>query len=214
MGNFKIQRYDPDKVFFTSDLHFGHTNIIKYCGRPFKTVDEMNATIVENWNKTVPEDGIVFDLGDFAIGGSSVWETFATQLNGEHHLILGNHDIKNFRTGYEKFFASVSMQQIIEVDGISIWLNHYPYLCFGGSYLKDHSVWNLFGHVHSRPEKYDFNKIDDPEVKEILGKDDDRLRHFFPTQYDVGIDLNGFKPVSFREVQANISKRFDGGIVS
>lgn len=200
MANIKIREYDPDKVFFTSDLHFGHTNIIKYCGRPFKTVDEMNAALVENWNKTVPENGIVFDLGDFAIGGSSVWETFATQLNGEHHLILGNHDIKNFRTGYEKFFASVSMQQVIEVDGISIWLNHYPYLCFGGSYKDDHSVWNLFGHVHTTKTGYD-------------GKDAERVAfNTFPTQYDVGVDLNGFRPISFNEVQLIIGKRISNSL--
>ena len=209
MANFTIREYDPEKVFFTSDLHFGHEAIIKYCGRPFKDVNEMNRKLVENWNEVVPKDGIVFDLGDFALGGSSVWIDNVIKLNcNEHHLILGNHDLKNFRTNYEELFTSVSMQQVILIDGITIYLNHYPFLCFGGSYLKDHSVWNLFGHVHSTKTKYDFNSIDNPEVKEILGKDDERLRHFFPTQYDVGVDLNGFKPVSFREVQSIISGRF------
>ena len=209
MANFKIREYDPDKVFFTSDLHFGHEAIIKYCGRPFKDVNEMNRKLVENWNEVVPKDGIVFDLGDFALGGSSVWIDNVIKLNcNEHHLILGNHDLKNFRTNYEELFTSVSMQQVILIDGITIYLNHYPFLCFGGSYLTNHSVWNLFGHVHSTPTKYGFEHIDNPEVKGILGKDDERIRHFFPTQYDVGVDLNGFKPVSFREVQSIISGRF------
>ena len=55
-------KFNPDKVFFTSDLHIGHKNIIEYSHRPFSNIEEMNETLIDNWNKTVPEDGIVFDL--------------------------------------------------------------------------------------------------------------------------------------------------------
>ena len=196
MSGYKIKEYDPEKVFFTSDLHFGHDAIIGYCGRPFKDSSEMNSVLIKNWNETVPSDGIVFDLGDFALSGSSVWESCSSQLvYGEHHLIIGNHELQNFRPSYERLFTSVSMQQVIIVDGITIFLNHYPYLCFGGAYKKDHSVWNLFGHVHTTRTGYD-------------GKDSIRVHEYtFPTQYDVGVDLNGFKPVSFAEVKAIIDKR-------
>lgn len=65
----KLLKLPYDKVFFTSDTHFGHSNIIKYCNRPFKDKDEMNETLISNWNKVVPEDGIVIHCGDFAFAG-------------------------------------------------------------------------------------------------------------------------------------------------
>ena len=57
--------YPPDKVFFTSDTHFCHANVVEYSERPFRDVDEMNETLIHNWNEVVPKDGIVFHLGDF-----------------------------------------------------------------------------------------------------------------------------------------------------
>ncbi len=76
----------------------------------------------------------------------------------------------------------------IRVDGQAIVLNHNPFLCYGGSYR---GVWQLFGHVHSGPLSKD-------------GKDFPRLSMLFPSQYDVGVDNNGFMPVSFDELKAII----------
>lgn len=56
---------NEQNIFFTSDTHFWHENIIKFCNRPFSSVEEMNDTIIENWNKVVGENDIVFHLGDF-----------------------------------------------------------------------------------------------------------------------------------------------------
>ena len=63
-------KFDGNKVFFTSDTHFYHGNIIRFCNRPFKSVEMMNETIISNWNNTVGQDDIVFHLGDFCLGGS------------------------------------------------------------------------------------------------------------------------------------------------
>ena len=60
-------KFDGDKVFFTSDTHFNHTNIIQYCQRPFKSTDEMNEAMIDNWNSVVGEDDTVFHLGDFSL---------------------------------------------------------------------------------------------------------------------------------------------------
>lgn len=182
--------FSAKNTFFTSDTHFGHANIIKLCNRPFKDVEEMNEKLIENWNKVVSEDGTVFHLGDFAFGGSSVWNSIIPRLNGHINLIMGNHDRKNLRQGYMSYFDMVVPQLQIEIEDNSIYLNHYPFLCYGGSYR---GVWQLFGHVHSRPQ--------------ADGLDISRLRVLLPTQYDVGVDNNNFTPISYREVKEKIESQ-------
>lgn len=66
----QIPTFAPDEVWFTSDTHFGHENIIRFCNRPFRNAEEMNAELIRRWRETVPKDGIVFHLGDFAHGSS------------------------------------------------------------------------------------------------------------------------------------------------
>ena len=67
-------------VWVTSDTHFNHANIIKYCNRPFSSVEEMNETIIANWNKVVSEDDMVYHLGDFALGDKSLIPDFIRSL--------------------------------------------------------------------------------------------------------------------------------------
>lgn len=93
-------KFDGSKVFFTSDTHFYHGNIIRFCNRPFKDMEMMNETIISNWNNTVGQDDIVFHLGDFCLGGSAEWTKILDRLNGKIYLIMGNHDLKNIRQGH------------------------------------------------------------------------------------------------------------------
>lgn len=187
-------KFDGSKVFFTSDTHFYHGNIIRFCNRPFKDVEMMNETIIFNWNNTVGQDDIVFHLGDFCLGGSAEWTKILDRLNGKIYLIIGNHDLKNMRQGYANRFESVAMQMRIEVNKQKIYLNQCPFLCFEGSY-KD--VWQLFGHVHTSK----FN----------TGIDAPRLKMLLPTQYDVGVDNNNFTPISFERVKTIINKQIEKG---
>ena len=76
---------DAEKIFFTSDTHFGHENIIKYCKRPFKDVKEHDAELIRRWNEKVPEDGIVFHLGDVAFGNHQT--IFRQTPNRVYHQI-------------------------------------------------------------------------------------------------------------------------------
>jgi len=187
-GRVFIDSFPADKVFFTADTHFYNRSIVFYSGRPFKDADEMDAELIRRWNETVPEDGIVFHLGDFAHGPAADWLSVLQRLNGEVHLVAGNHDTATAKPKALAGFASVSQQRIIEVDGQRIYLNHYPYLCYGGAY---DGIWQLFGHVHSGP-------------RARSGLDLPRLRSLYPYQYDVGVDNNGFRPVSFRKVKEKI----------
>ena len=186
---------NKSEVFFTSDTHFGHSNIIKYCARPFDNTNDMDEALINNWNAKVPKDGIVYHLGDFAWGSINYWEKIREQLNGEIILIYGNHDEKylNNKLMY-KLFKEVTPQKKIWINKIPIYINHYPFLCFGGSYKGLGATWQLFGHVHSNPRSEE-------------GLDHKRLVNCFPTQYDVGVDNNNFTPISFDELHSYINNR-------
>ena len=187
-------------LFFTSDTHFYHPNIIRYCNRPFNSVEEMNETLIRNWNEVVTPDGRVFHLGDFAFGGDAEWRSVLSRLNGKIYLILGNHDIQNIKSEVMERFEAVTQQMLIGVDGQKIILNHYPLLTFGGSY---HNIWQLFGHVHSGP----YTQTAEESTR---GKDIPRLVNLFPTQYDVGVDNNEFRPVPFARLKDIIQAQVEG----
>ena len=84
-------------IFFTSDNHFGHGNIIKYCERPFSSVTEMDAEMIRRWNHAVKENDIVYHLGDFTLLNAKKAAEYFLQLNGKIR-ILGNtwHHDKNW----------------------------------------------------------------------------------------------------------------------
>jgi calcineurin-like phosphoesterase family protein len=195
MGKMDFKYNDGSNIFFTSDTHFGHGNIIKFCDRPFKDVEEMNYKLIENWNNKVPNDGLVFHLGDFAWGGYDFWKSIRNQLNGDIILIKGNHDIKNMSaTAEEELFKFSTWQMLVEIEGRKLYLNHVPFLCYGGTYRDPKGlVYQLFGHVHSGPGK--------------KGMDIPRMQYLFPTQYDVGVDNNGYEPISWNELNEKIGKQ-------
>lgn len=155
----------------------------------------MNETLIKNWNEKVPEDGIVFILGDFCLGKFPAWESIANRLNGKKYLIKGNHDIRqNLRNEdrLNQIFDWVGSQMLIEVGNRRIYLNHYPFLCYGGTYnTEKEAIWALSGHTH-------ICKTGN------TGKDFERMKYLFPTQYDVGVDFNDLAPISFKEVKEKI----------
>ena len=108
-------KFDCNHVFFTSDCHFDHANIIKYCSRPFETAEEMNRQLILNWNKVVSWDDTVFILGDFCFGQRTRWEKILPQLNGYKYLVLGNHDKLKYIP--ENGFEAVERQMMITITG-------------------------------------------------------------------------------------------------
>lgn len=162
----------------------------------------MNETLIKNWNEKVPEDGTVFILGDFCFGGFPAWESFVNRLNGRKYLIRGNHDMRQNlqnEARLNQMFDWVGFQMQIYVGNRIVYLNHYPFLCYGGSYSPEkNAVYQLFGHVHSGPN--------------CSGLDSDRLVHLFPYQYDVGVDNNNYTPISWREVEEEIVNQVQKGV--
>ena len=131
-----------NEVWFTSDTHFGHKNILEYEkeARPFETVEEMNEALISNWNDTVRPKDIVYHLGDFAFGRSNV--ELAGRLNGRKRLIMGNHDVYN---------NSVYLDYFEKLFGVHYWrrcvLSHIP-VHVGN--LGSRAILNVHGHLHSR----------------------------------------------------------------
>ncbi len=79
-------------IYFTSDLHFGHANVIRHCNRPFDSVEEMDAALMRNWNATVRNSDEIYILGDFTMRHASVAHAYLSALNGRKYMVRGNHD--------------------------------------------------------------------------------------------------------------------------
>lgn len=128
-------------IYYTSDTHFRHKNIIKYCNRPFASIDEHDEAIIARWNETVSPDDIVYHLGDFIFGDKA--EYYLSSLNGKKHLIWGNHD----STGTKNATGWESSQPYLEIkDGNhNVVLFHYACRVWNASH---HGSFHLWGHSH------------------------------------------------------------------
>lgn len=131
---------------YISDLHFGHANIIRFDGRPFKNTDEMEETLVQNWNSVTQPEDTVYILGDFCWGKEPEWKRILPRLNGSKVLIRGNHDLKEMSAGLKKMFRDVKDYKEITDAGRHVIMCHYPMLLYKASYDPD--CYMLCGHVH------------------------------------------------------------------
>lgn len=163
-------------VWFTGDTHFDHTNIIKYCNRPFKNVDEMNETIIERWNSKVNSYDDVYHVGDFAFRRES-FEKFYPSLKGKIHLIRGNHD-----PGYHVIRDIIGnyLPDILElkINGFNLVLCHYAMRVWNRSH---YGSINLYGHSHGTIA---------PTSQSC----------------DVGVDCWDFYPVTLSEIRDRMAK--------
>jgi calcineurin-like phosphoesterase family protein len=184
----KIQH---DKVWFTSDLHFWHKNICKYCNRPYETIEEMNQGIIDNWNSVVKEDDTVFVLGDLGFCGIEKLRPLMSQLKGKIILIQGNHDSDYVISTlyHEKIINNFDRLMSITIIGDEecpnqeLTLCHFPMIDW---YNKEKGAWMIHGHQHQLPET--------PSCS--------------PKHYDVGLDKNGMTPISFEQLKINITKQY------
>lgn len=139
------------REFVISDLHFNHANIIKYENRPFETVEEMNATMIKNWNNTVSKGDRVYILGDFVFGKQDYIEELLKSLNGYKILVMGNHDRrihKKPKWWINRGFDEVYKYPIIKDE--LIVMQHEPTnsdKMIGSGYIY------LYGHVHTKSSR-------------------------------------------------------------
>lgn len=140
------------KIFFTSDSHFYHKNILKFENRPFDTVEEMNEELIQAWNSVVSNNDVIYHLGDMVFGGISNWKEILPRLNGKLRLIRGNHDdskvVKKLnQEGY--FDECYDVGCYIKHHKQCMWLSHYP-MEIGVRPRK----WSVSGHIHSQSNTY------------------------------------------------------------
>lgn len=125
-------------TWFTSDTHFGHKNIIKYCDRPFYDVHTMNSEIIRRWNETVRDDDTVYHLGDFAFLSFDDAAAIMRRLNGRKILIRGNHDRKPDR------MSTMGFELVVGQAWYQGWrMAHIPWPI-------DHHEKGLCGHIHEK----------------------------------------------------------------
>lgn len=130
-------------IYGIGDLHFGNKNIIRYENRPFKSVEHMNETLIQNWNSEVSKDDTVFVFGDFFDGSKDEAKEILGRLNGHIILIAGNHD-KDYLDFFRENGIEVYEYPILYND---FWIfSHEPkYVSFNAPYA------NIFAHVHGNP---------------------------------------------------------------
>lgn len=153
-------------TWFTSDTHFGHKNIIKFCDRPFKDVSHMNEILINNWNSVVHPEDTVYHLGDVALGPWEAWNGVLSRLNGTKHLVIGNHErifkgnkqrmVERFRPVYQQWFDTItSRRNLTLTNAEAVNLSHFPYTGdshgqdrYAENRLADYGVPLIHGHTH------------------------------------------------------------------
>lgn len=171
-------------IYFTSDTHFCHSNIINLTNRPFKDVKEMNTTLIRNWNSCVADNDEIYILGDLIYKGTAdEANAILERLNGKKYLIRGNHDKflddENFNNS---IFEWVKDYYVLNYKKTKFVLFHYPILEWDGFFKGD---IHLYGHVHNAGKGYDQNNR-----LSVLGKH----------SMNVGVDVNKFFPVSIESI--------------
>ena len=136
-------------IFFISDTHFFHKNIIKYCERPFSSVEEMNEHIVRVWNERVGHQDVVYHLGDVIFGGREKANTILPRLKGQKILVRGNHD--QIKIVESHFTLAGNLVSIKPKNDLQIILCHFPLAVWENSHKGS---YHFHGHSHgSLPSK-------------------------------------------------------------
>lgn len=175
-------------IFFTADWHLGHANIIRYCNRPFDTVEQMSEVLIANWELAITSGDAVYFLGDFCLRGE--FALLLADLPFDHlYFVHGNHDpvakMKALQDPRVEFFTDLT----IELDGHTFFLTHNP--------MKASDAFpTICGHVH---ENWTFLRAGDycMEKNSKMMVIKRRLRQ---PVLNVGVDVHNFRPISDEDV--------------
>lgn len=179
-------------IWFTSDTHYWHKNIVKYCNRPYPSVEEMNADLIRRYNHKVQPDDTVWHLGDFAFCGKDKGVEILEQLNGHKNLVVGNHDyslVKKVATFFDEIvdYKMLKVHMNFQADDGEIVqyhqpivMCHFPILSWD---LMRHGSWHLHGHCHGTLPKTPALRL------------------------DVGVDCHNYYPINVEDIQNMLALR-------
>lgn len=171
--------------YFSGDWHLGHANIIRFDGRPFSNVEEMNETIMKNVMTQLQKGDNLYYVGDFALCRDlrqvEGWMSTLHSSGANLYFIKGNHDKKDTIKLYQKYGVYLGEQKKIEVEGQEIVLNHYAMRVWDKSH---HGTWHLYGHSH-HSLKEDMNSL----------------------SFDIGINGWGYKLITMEQVEKKMSTK-------
>lgn len=190
-------RYETQNIFFISDLHVGHKNVIKYDNRPYSNLEEMHTDIIKRWNETVQPEDIVYYLGDLSFTRSDTAKWFVNSINGKIYFIMGNHDsMKNIinlnrwenvhEYGTEIFVKDEDNKKARGSQGYQqIIMSHYPILSWN---RQHYGSWMIHGHAHGN----------------LMKSNQDYYRR---KVIDVGCNCIDYRPISYGQVKTIMDKR-------
>ncbi|MCM3109860.1 metallophosphoesterase family protein [Lederbergia lenta] len=164
-------------MYFISDTHFSHRNILDFENRPYYSVEEMDEIMIENWNSTISNEDIVYHLGDFCLSNQDRHIEIIKRLNGKIRIVKGNHDYSNTMKKLHPYLDEYhEVGQYIKASKQQIWLTHYP-MQIGIRPKK----WSISGHIHSYPN-HDINQLN-------VGCDSDLMLKIFKLKHGQPVSL-------------------------
>lgn len=193
-------------IFFTSDWHVGHDNVIKFDQRPFKDTDHMHRVLINNYNSSVTENDICYFAGDMGFCKAETLAKIMEELNGTKVLLLGNHD-RNTYSMYSQGFDVVLNTAVFYIGKSRVSISHCPLPGIPREDIsemkgsaegenwhgesrqqmftsQDPTVdYHLHGHCHKTPEERETDK-----------------------QFDIGVRANNYRPVSISQIESWIAK--------
>ena len=182
-------------IFFTSDHHWGHRNIIRYSNRPFNSVNEMDEVLIQNWNSVVQKGDVVYHLGDIFLCEPGYAIDIRNRLNGQIYLIRGNHE----RTAEQVYRSFVWIKDYFKLKvndndhpygRQEIAMFHYPIASWDKHH---HGCWHLHGHCHSNhnpwksehmPNARSFDIGVDSVAEYLAGSGSRKPEDYRPLSYD------------------------------
>jgi calcineurin-like phosphoesterase family protein len=166
------------QIFFTSDEHYGHANIIQFCHRPFTSLEDQTEQLIANHNSKVGPNDMTYHVGDMFWRRVSIPDAnvIMDRLNGKHALVLGNHDEVAKRIAGR--FEWVKDTALIHTN-TRVWLSHYAHRTWPDSHKGS---YHLFGHTHNVLPDYRYS-------------------------HDAGVDANGYFPISYDELETYMAAK-------
>ena len=183
---------DSEKIWFTSDLHFGHNKEFLYKPRGFNSITEHDETIISNFNSVVSNDDVLVILGDVMLGDNSYGIKCLNRLNGHKFIIRGNHDTDKRWAEYAELSNAWLLDLVLveKIRGYLCYLSHYPTATsnFDADKPLKQQLLNLSGHTHCKEK---FNNL--------------------TGSYNVALDAHNNFPVEFNTIISDVKERLEDG---